>query len=785
MEYKNNLNCWKLAYGNHSVLRKNKWNLRTETEIRKSGCPVIDAKVPGNFELDLSRAGVLPEDLYFGTNILEVQKYESTHLWYFTNFILEDRDADTFLLFEGIDTASEIYVDGKLLGKTENMLIPHEFSLEELEPGEHELVVHIIPASVYCRNLPMQTKCNALLFNLDSVYIRKAPYMFGWDIMPRAISGGLWRPVSVVYRQRERINDYFVKVCDVSQERAKLEIHAKIHSDEDQIADYSVMVKGVCGESTFEARQILYSYETVVDVSVEQPQLWWPKNYGEPNLYKTEIFLMKEDEVIDRVVTHVGIRTIGLDRTATAGKNGRFHFQVNGKDIFVLGTNWVPTDVFPSRHDEYTLRALEMVNDIGCNMIRCWGGNVYPPQMFFDYCDRHGILVWQDFAMACAIYPTDERFCNLLRLEAESLVRRLRGHASLALWSGDNECDALYDSKVLCNGQIVHRQDPNDNILTRQLLPEVINRLDGTRPYLPSSPFLSPEVFPFYDSDGGSTVHPAEDHMWGPRDWFKGEFYYTQSVSHFVSETGYHGCPGPESLKKFIAEDRLENYGDEQVCDDTHWLLHATVANARPDCRYAFRIPLVTRQTTRLFGKMPENLENYALASQISQAEAVKFFVEHFRAEKWYRSGILWWNMIEGWPQISDAVVDWYGAKKLAYHYIKTSQQPFCMVCDEPDADGNLTLCATNDTRNDVAVHYTVTNTNTGVVVAEGNCVVGNDTTARIVKFPEDAAYYQICWEGSCAGKNHFIGKMGDCLDFEEYISFIKKFGYYDLLEGF
>lgn len=775
MEQNYIIDDWQLAYCNHSTFSRNKWNLKTKAEIQRLGLPIINASVPGNFELDLVAAGVLPTDLYFGTNILEIQKYESTHLWYISSFTIENLDMDIYLRCEGIDTIAEIFIDGKLIGKTDNMLISYEFYLGEDMPGDHELVVHIIPTEVYCRSLPMQTNCSALEFNLDSVYVRKAPYMFGWDIMPRAISAGIWRPVSVVYRQYERIDDFFVKVKEVSEDQARLEIHAKILSNEDYVSVYSLIVVGRCGDSTFQAEQTLYSFETVLNVSINHPKLWWPKNYGEPNLYETQLILVKDKKNIDIVKTRVGIRTIALERTVCAGKDGKFHFLVNGKNIFIMGTNWVPTDVFPSRHDDYTLRALDMVNDLGCNMIRCWGGNVYPSNLFYDYCDSNGILVWQDFAMACAVYPTDERFCSLIKREAESLVRTLRGHASLALWCGDNECDALFDSKIVQDGEIIHRQNPNDNILTRKIIPDVVNRFDGTRPYLPSSPYLSPEVFPYYDSDGGSTLYPAEDHMWGPRDWFKGDFYYKKSVSHFVSETGYHGCPMPYTLERFIPKDSLDNHGDEESCLDPNWLLHATVANARVDCRYAYRIPLVTRQIKRLFGKIPEELEDYALASQISQAEALKFFIEHFRAEKWYRSGILWWNIIDGWPQISDAVVDWYGIKKLAYHYIKTSQQPFCMLCDEPDFEGGLTLCAVNDTRSNVSVHFTVTEFDTGKVVVEGNCNVEHDAIARITKFQEQAKFYDICWDGDYIGRNHFVGKLGDCIDFKKYVSFIRE----------
>ena len=204
----------------------------------------------------------------------------------------------------------------------------------------------------------------------------------------------------------------------------------------------------------------------------------------------------------------------------------------------------------------------------------------------------------------------------------------------------------------------------------------------------------------------------------------------------------------------------------------------APTASAMPSAAHAnrafpYRIPLMTRQVERLFGAAPRDIQKYALESQISQAEAKKFFLEHFRIGKWYRTGILWWNIIDGWPQISDAVVDWYGTKKLAWHYIKNSQTPFCMFCDEPDGEGNLTLCAANDSRDTVTVSYTVTEVLTGRPVAAGSCTVKSDETARIALLPEMAGgYYHICWQG-------------DRIRLEDYVEFLKKTGYYEKLEGF
>ncbi len=780
------LGAWRLALMEHSRTVQTGFSPTTAAQLESSPCEILDAAVPGNLELDLIRAGKLPEDLFYGTNILETQRWETTHLWYFTRFRLEDRpEDDAFLHFGGIDTAAEIFVDGKLLGQTENMLIPYEFPLTELAPGTHELVVHITPAAVYAGRQTLDASCRTLPYNYDALTIRKAPSMYGWDIMPRCVSAGLWRPVTLEYRSRDRLEETFVRVARLSDNEARLIIGAHIHGD-DAPSAYTVRVRGVCRDSEFRAEKRAFSYHENLDAAVASPYLWWPRNYGDPDLYDTEISLLKDGQVCDTVTCKVGLRTVSLERTSFAGPEGTFRFRINGKKIFVLGTNWVPTDPFPSRQDGLTLRGLELVRDLGCNMIRCWGGNIYPGDVLFDYCDRHGILVWQDFSMACGMYPQDARFCRLLRQEAESVVRRLRDHACLALWSGDNECDQVYKgARLTMNGETTVSPDANDNVLTRQVLPEVIARLDGTRPYLPSSPYLDETAFPFYNA-GRPDCAPAEDHLWGPRDYFKGDFYYKNSVCHFASETGYHGCPSPETLDKILPKASQPDYGDGTLCTNPDWLVHAASPETDPKGCYAYRIPLMTRQVERLFGKAPADIRTYALESQISQAEAMKFFVEHFRIGKWYRTGIIWWNVIDGWPQISDAVVDWYGTKKLAYFYLKTVQTPFCLMCDEPDETGSLTLCAANDTRQTVCVRYTVTELLTGRTVASGSAAVPPDETARLCRFPEEAgAYYRIDWTGDCCGSNHFTGRIGDGVRLEDYRTMLRAMGYEQKLEGF
>ncbi len=744
----------------------------TINELEGIGYPAIPAKVPGCFELDRVSAGLAP-DPYYSQNSWEFQKYENRHLWYATTFSCEtDVNKDTFLRFEGIDTVAEIYINGKLLGKTENMLIPHEFCADGfVRKGENEIVVHIIPATIYARRFPLTGNTIAQKYNASALHIRKAGYMYGWDIMPRFVSGGIWKPVSIVQKPHERLDDVYLYTNALSSSTpdAYLRFFSSFNTDEDDLSQFTVTVHGKCGDSEFNKSYTPWHTYESHRIRVNDAKLWYPRNAGEQNLYDVCVRLLKNGEVCDERTFKFGIRTAELIRTSTTDENGNgeFVFKINGKKIFCMGTNWVPLDAFPCRQADYMDRALEMLDDLGCNMVRCWGGNVYEREEFYDFCDERGILVWQDFGMGCAVYPQSDEFAEKLRKEAICVVKRLRNRASIVLWAGDNEND-LFGGKLI---------DPNQNRLTREVLPRVIYEHDPIRPYIPSSPYVDEEAF-------ATKKKTTEEHLWGPRNYFKGN-YYKNSVCHFASETGYHGCPSPSSVKKFIAPDKVWPFTDENGVPNDDWICHAAEMTAGPDGPYAYRINLMASQVKTLFGSLPDGLDDFARQSQISQAEAKKYFIERFRLSKWRRTGILWWNLIDGWPQFSDAIVDWYGTKKLAYHYIKRSQAPVCLMFDEPH-DGVLDLYAVNDTTADSPLRFTVKNLSTGETVTSGEVTALADSSvvAAIIPTQESGMLY-IEWESDNGvhGANHYSTQTLD-ISYEQYIKDITTVGF-DEFEGF
>ena len=754
--------------------------LKTPSDVQKGGYQTITASVPGNFELDFMREGLL-EDVYVGANAIKAQQLENLHLYYFTEFVFEEREGfDSLLSFEGIDTVAEIYVDGEKIAFVENMFHAHRFPLKGVKAGTHTLLVHILPAAIYARGFDLPAMCYALEYNTDALQLRKSASMFGWDIMPRIVSGGLWKEVNLLYLPKARIVEPFTYLVSVGADGAAWIKNAfKIETNADYITDFTVELTGRCGDSVFEKRYKPYTAHVRFGMLVENPKLWWPKNYGEANLYDIEIKLFYKGVLCDCARYRTGLRTVWLKRTSCAGDNGEFCFIVNGKKIFAMGTNWVPTDAFPSRHNEYTLRGVQLANDLGCNMIRCWGGNVYPDDLFYDYCDEHGIMVWQDFALACGHYPDGERICRLVKEEVKNIVIERRNHPSLVVWAGDNECDFMGIGNQEGRRSIdspLPWINPNLNKLTREIILRELRNHDATRPYLPSSPYIDEEAYRY--------GLPSEAHVWGPRDYFKGD-YYKDPICHFASEMGYHGCPSPNSLKKFISKESLPKKSIYEICENPEWIVHAAGMKAGvEDNPYAYRLPLMIRQVERIFGHATSEIEIFAKQSQISQAEAVKYFIENFRNNKWRKTGILWWNIIDGWPQISDAVVDWYGGKKLAYSYIKRSQQPLCMACKEP-VNGKMQLMALNDMQEEKTLEYTVENLTTGKTVAKGRVAVGaNDVEVATELDEEKYAFFLIKWKcGEVEGVNHHACSLGDVWAYEKYVECMKKAGFYDEFE--
>ena len=481
----------------------------------------LDATVPGNVELDLLEAGMI-KDPSIGNNIYGLRKYEFCQWMYSRHFEAPTVAAGQklFLDFEGIDCLADIWLNGKKIGSSDNAMIAHKFDVTGVvRPGDNLLQVILRSAVLEAQDHLVGTY--SFRHYTESVWIRKPRHCYGWDIMPRLVSAGLWRDVSLVVQDPVSISDvHWVTVeTDPSTGNVSAFVDVQVKYPASKIDKVKLQVKlEKDGKVAYEMERILPSFAWRTEFKIENAELWWPKGYGDPALYDGTVRIVDEDgTVLASDTRKVGFRTVSLERSEMIRNGeGKFCFYVNGEKRFVRGTNWVPLDGFHSRDAQWVDSTIDMVVDLNCNMIRCWGGNVYEDTPFYDRCDREGIMVWQDFSMAGIIYPQSEEFVSKVREEIKQVVIKFRSHPSLAMWSGNNE----NDNSLIWTLPTFH-VDPNRDVISRKMIPEVLYEFDPTRPYLPSSPYFSEEAF----QNGCQRSDLPQDHLWGPRGYYKDPFY--------------------------------------------------------------------------------------------------------------------------------------------------------------------------------------------------------------------------------------------------------------------
>ena len=737
------LGQWNFSYMEHWDYINTNTEVKSSSDIKKLGLKSYDITIPGNFLIELQKNGII-DDLYFGENILKAQDFEETHVFYSVEFDFHKSKNDVQnLLFDGLDVFSEIYLNGNLVLKTDNMFIPYEIGTELLHEGRNEILVHVLPMLIEAKKTPCSAGEIAMSYNYPSLNVRMAAHMLGWDITPRIIHAGIWRPVYLVTHPKNHIFETYLYTlrADVKSKNATLCLFYNTEINE-SIKGYKIVCEGSCGDSTFKAESKMWFSSGKIVMNINNAKFWWIKGRGEANLYKINVRLEKDGVIVDSKEFNLGIRTVEMFQKSSLDKehHGKFQIILNGEKIFIKGTNWVPSDAYHSNAASRIPKILELIDDIGCNTIRCWGGNVYEDDLFFNICDEKGILVWQDFAMACGTYPQHEEMQNKIRNEAEIIVKKLRQHPSLCIWAGDNECDMAYAEFLGIN--------PNQNILTRKIIPEVLLTHDPKAPYLPSSPYYNEETYT-------NNLPLAEEHLWGPRDYFKSDFYKNNKAA-FASEIGYHGCPSPASVEKFISKENLFPYNNFE------WTLHAASPEKEMSGDFTYRIKLMADQIKTLVDQIPDNLEDFSLLSQISQLEACKYYIEQFRINKWDKTGIIWWNIIDAWPQFSDAVVDYYFEKKLAYYFIKRVQAPVCLMMSG-DFEKEIELFCSNDMNVDAEVSFEVFEvTNTSLIpIMSDSVTVSADTSMKIRSFGDvdGQSLYLIRWHDQVngSGYNHFL----------------------------
>lgn len=730
-------------------------------ELRQSAFTEIPACVPGNVEIDLLNAGII-ENPEIGNNVYKLRKFETFQWWYRVSFDKpEIPDKHQLILrFDGIDCIADIWVNDQKIGRAENMFVEHLFQVTDLLNEKNELFVCIYSAVLEGRKYDREfwgVRYDAL--GGESVNIRKAAHSYGWDILPRLVSAGIWRDVKLEVLPPTRFKAVYwvTKSVNIIDRTASLYVDWELATERLEIDDLTLHIM-ISNKKTTVFDQSFPIYSTVFRNRIDDLRnidFWWPRGYGEADLYDAVLQVSdSEGRIIAKDTQKIGIRQAELIRTDanTREQPGEFVFQINGEKIFVKGTNWVALDALHSRDRLHIKRCVEMLVDLNCNMVRMWGGNVYEQDEFYDLCDEYGIMVWHDFMMGCTMYPQDNEFLSKIEEEASKAIKRIRKHPSVVLWAGNNENDVSLEWE---NDQ--PHIDPNSDVISRQLLPAMVRRLDPKTAYLPSSPYISSEAFKLAGNRIDQDFAP-EQHLWGPRGYYKAP-YYTNNVAKFVSEIGYHGCPGRKSLETMFDAEYVYPWTNTSpfVWND-QWKTKAV--RSHPYATETInRNNLIINQIKCVFSEVPTDLDLFIQASQIIQAEAKKFFIEFWRMNKGERNGILWWNLRDGWPVISDAVVDYYYNKKLAYHYIKKVQTDVCVMIGDP-TDGGHPVVIVNDTLHEVEGNFSIEDADTGEVCFAKKFRVGKNGKSLEGFLPKAAGtkLWLIKWKvGAETFDNHYF----------------------------
>lgn len=716
------------------LLSGNDWTLNYKDNISNDQ-GTIPCVVPGNVEFDLINAGLLPKDIHYGDNIIKAEKYETYDYVYTKKFTVDNPSIPHRITFDGVDTVCDYYLNGVKFGSSDNMLIGHTFRLDNLQK-DNVLEVKIHSTVMAELSVPHTTLEYLGWNNSEQSMLRRPAHTYGWDIMPRAVSAGIFKDVYVEEVPEYELTDVYFATSWIENNNALVFTCYTVETrgKKDLFSNLEVEVTLKNGESGFTSVEKTVRYHNKsVDV-VKNPKLWWPKGAGKQNLYDLTILLKKDGEVVASYNKQVGIRTVKLSITETAEQMGDFCFIVNGERIFARGVNWVPLSPYHSEDAVRFEQVKPLITDCNVNFIRMWGGNLYECDEFFDFCDKNGVLIWQDFGFACSAYSFTQDFYDKIDAETEYVIKRLRNHPSLAVWAGDNEIDAMFECYAI---------NPELNVINRQVLKTAVVKYDQFREYLPSSPYITQKAF--INKPGNTS---PEQHLWGKRKWFKAPFY-KDAKARFVSEMGVHGTVSVESLKKFIPADVLDNRHDKM------WVLHSVDQRGKTN-----RVEIMENHIKMGFGYLPDDYKEFTLLSQFIHAEGNKFFVENARNGKPYKTGLILWNLLDGWPQFSEALVDFYFDKKPGFTTVSRSYEPLLVTVFENN-DSQYQINVINDTLKAQNVKCKVYDIDSKQVYFDGEISVDKNSSVKGAIF-NDIYFEQKCLviEFEYDGKkciNHFI----------------------------
>ena len=622
-------------------------------DIPGSAFTAVPAEVPGSVYHDLLAAGRIP-DPFYRDNETEALKLMEYDFHYSRAFQADGELLDcgaVLLRCEGLDTLAAVYINGAEAGRADNMHRTWEFDVKDLlREGENNIAVHFASPTKFIRESYAADPADGTADAMEGFpSLRKAHCMFGWDWGPRLPDAGIWRDISLLGVDTARIRDVLVKQFH-EDGRAALEIDTHITRLTDAPAEVRVSVTAPDGT-------VLTGAGETCQIEVPDPWLWWPAGYGGQPLYRVEAELVSGGTRLDGWSRRIGLRTMTISRVKSEHGESFSHC-VNGVDVFAMGMDYIPEDnLLPRVTPERTRRLLEDARAANVNTIRVWGGGYYPDDYFYDICDELGLLVWQDFMFACAVYNLTEAFEETITAEFVDNIRRLRSHPSLALWCGNNEMEQFAGSGMWIRAM---RQKSEYIKMFQYIIPKVLKAEDPQAFYWPSSP-----------SSGGDFDEPGDPSRGDVHDWdvwhgLKPFTDYRNYLFSYVSEFGFQSFPCMETIESFtLPEDRnVFSYIMEK---------HQRNATANG------RIVTYLSQTYLC----PATLDKLVYASQLLQAQAMQYGVEHWRRNRGRCMGAVIWQLNDCWPVASWAGIDYFGRWKALQYYARRFFAPVLVSCHE------------------------------------------------------------------------------------------------------
>lgn len=617
------------------------WHIKNE-----AGEELCSVSVPGSVISGMYRAGKIGHP-YYRDNEYKIREMFN-HDYTFTRTVEADavlmNEKNITLVCEGLDTLAEIWINGEKLAKTNNMHRTYCFPINnKIHLGKNEICIKFKSVLKYIRNYPYTehktvnyVPCGAVKGNH---LIRKAHSMFGWDWGPQLIDAGIWRDIYIKGNSSAQIED--VRIRQNHHDKNQVRINIAVTLSENTDKEVTAVLSDKDSENTIQAVCSKVSdtlYKT--DIIVANPKLWWPNGYGDHPLYKLSISCGEES-----VEKYLGLRTLTISQEADEWGN-EFAFIVNGVKIFARGGNYIPEDaVYPWIDREITDYILKSCVRANFNCVRVWGGGYYPSDTFYDRCDQYGLIVWQDLMYACNVYELTDEFADTAKQEVIDNVRRIRHHASLGLWCGNNEIESAWCHWADFQKESMYLRA--DYIkLFEYILPKALREADDVTFYWPSSP-SSGGCFNDPDSHSRGDVHYWD--VWHGQKPFSD---YQNYFFRFCSEFGFQSFPSLKTIRSFTDE------SDRNIFSR---IMESHQKNNAANGKMLYYLSENFRY--------PKDFKSLLYVTQLLQGLAIKSGVDHWRRNRGRCMGTLYWQINDNWPVASWSSIDYYGRWK-ALHYM-------------------------------------------------------------------------------------------------------------------